>query len=164
MAPALLSEQKGGELLQVPNHPDLSTKDLLRALDNCRTIGQVLSFVQHSGIVIQMKSQQSASSLPRQQLKPNPGKSPLESLKAQVKDAILEAEKRDSKEDILKEIDRCNTIVQIFQLVQRHNIVIQMKSQQSASCLPKKQVPLIPDKSPLDSLKEQVKDAVMHGG
>ena len=150
--------------MQVPNHPNLSTKDLLRALEQCTTINQVFSFVQHTGIVIQMKSQQSASSLPKPTPVPIPDKSPLESLKAQVRDAILEAEKRDSREDIIKEIDRCNTIVQIFQLVQRHNIVIQMKSQQSASCLPKKQVPLIPDKSPLDSLKEQVKEAVMNGG
>ena len=150
--------------MQVPNHPNLTTKDLLRALEQCTTINQVFSFVQHTGIVIQMKSQQSASSLPKPTPVLIPDKSPLESLKAQVRDAILEAEKRDSREDIIKEIDRCNTIVQIFQLVQRHNIVIQMKSQQSASCLPKKQVPLIPDKSPLDSLKEQVKEAVMNGG
>lgn len=150
--------------MQVPGHPHLTTADLLKALDQCSTINQVFSFVQHTGIVIQMKSQQSASSLPKQQYVPNPGKSPLDSLKAQVRDAILEADKRESKDDIIREIDSCNTIVQIFQLVQRHNIVIQMKSQQSASCLPKKQVPLIPDKSPLDSLKEQVKEAVLNGG
>ena len=150
--------------MQIPGHPDIPTKELLKALDNCSTIGQVFSFVQHTGVKIQMKSQQSASSLPRKQLPPIPSQMPLESLKAQVKDAILEAERRNSKEDLLKEIDKCNTIVQIFQLVERNNIVIRMRSQQSASCLPKKQVPLIPDKSPLESLKEQVKDAVMNGG
>ena len=150
--------------MQIPGHPNIPTKDLLRALDQCSTIAQVFSFVRHTGVVIQMKSQQSASSLPRKQLPPIPDQMPLESLKAQVRDAILAAEKRNSKEDIIKEIDSCNTIVQIFQLVQRHNIVIQMRSQQSASCLPKKQVPLIPDKSPLESLKEQVKDAVLNGG
>ena len=150
--------------MQIPGHSNLTTEDLLKALDNCRTIEQIFSFVRHTGIVIQMKSQQSASSLPRRQLPPIPDKAPIDSLKAQVREAILEAERRSSKEDIIKEIDSCNTVVQIFQLVRRHNIVIQMKSQQSASCLPKKQLPLIPDKSPLESLKEQVKDAVLNGG
>ena len=154
---------KGGRLLQIKGHPAIPTEDLLRAVDNCQTVEQIFSFVKNTGLVIQMKSQQSASSLPKPAPVPLPQKSPLESLKSQVKAAVLEAERREKKEDILRQIDSCNTIVQIFQLVQRHNIVIQMKSQQSASCLPMKKVPLIPDKSPLDSLKEQVKDAVING-
>ncbi len=150
--------------MHISGHPHIPTEDLLKAVDNCQTIEQVFAFVKHTGLVIQMKSQQSASSLPRPTPVPMPQQSPLDSLKRQVKEAIYEAERRDKREDILREIDSCNTIIQIFQLVQRHNIVIQMKSQQSASCLPMKKVPLIPDKSPLDSLKEQVKDAVMNGG
>jgi hypothetical protein len=42
-----------------------------------------------------------------------------------------------------------------------------MKSFSSASCLPQHKpdpTQLIPDKSPLDRLKEQVLDAVMNGG
>ena len=155
---------KGGVRLHIPGHPDLSTEDLIRAVDNCQTIEQIFSFVKHTGLVIGMKSQQSASSLPKPAPVPMPQLAPLDSLKRQVKAAIYEADHREKREDILKQIDSCNTIIQIFQLVQRHNIVIQMKSQQSASCLPKQNVPLIPDKSPLDSLKEQVMEAVMNGG
>ena len=150
--------------MQVQGYQKKTTAELLQAIDACQSISQVCALVQHEHIVIQMKSQQSASCLPKQQLIPMPDRSPLDSLKAQVKDAVLEAARRDTKEDILKAIDRCNTIVQIFQLVQKHNIVIQMKSQQSASCLPMQKLPPRPDTSPLDRLKEQVKDAVMNGG
>ena len=137
---------------------------LIRAVDSCVSINQLFALVQREGIVIRMKSQQSASSLPKQYPAPMPQRSPLDKLKDQVKAAIYEAERRVSKEDILDAIDKCNTIIQIFQLVQKHNIVIQMKSQQSASCLPMKKVPLRPDKTPLESLKEQVKEAVINGG
>ena len=150
--------------MHIPGHPDIPTEELLRAVDNCQTIEQVFAFVKHSGLVIRMKSQQSASSLPKPTPLAMPRQAPLDSLKRQVKAAIYEAERREKRDDILRRIDSCNTVVQIFQLVKQYNIVIQMKSQQSASCLPMKKVPLIPDKSPLDSLKEQVKDAVLNGG
>ena len=55
----------------------------------------------------------------------------------------------------------------LFELVKNEHIVIQMKSFNSASCLPQHKIDdteLIPDQSPLDRLKEQVLDAVMNGG
>lgn len=71
--------------------------------------------------------------------------------------------KRKSKTELLKAVDDCVSISQLCALVQHEGIVIQMQSQQSASNLPKKVLSpqdLIPNKSPLDKLKEKVTAAV----
>lgn len=71
--------------------------------------------------------------------------------------------KRKTKAQLLKAIDECVSISQLCALVQHEGIVIMMQCQQGASNLPKKVLSpkdLIPDKSPLDRLKQRVKEAV----
>ena len=68
-----------------------------------------------------------------------------------------------TKEELLKAIDSCVSISQLCALVQHEHIVIQMKSQSSASSLPQKKLAaedFIPNRSPLDKLKEDIKEAV----
>ena len=67
-------------------------------------------------------------------------------------------------EELLRAIDTCPTIDKLFELVRNEHIVIQMKSFNSASCLPAQKLTPDPGVSPLDRLKEQVIDAVMNGG
>ncbi|MBR1534722.1 MAG: hypothetical protein IJ639_10175, partial [Ruminococcus sp.] len=74
---------------------------------------------------------------------------------------------RHTKEQIIRAVETCPTIDKLFELVKNEHIVIQMKSFHSASSLPQRKLSgaeLIPDKSPLELLKEQVLDAVMNGG
>ncbi len=68
-----------------------------------------------------------------------------------------------SREDLFKAIDNCVSISQLFALVQHEKINIQMRTLNGASNIqPKKLSPedFIPNKSPLDKLKEAVKQAV----
>lgn len=68
-----------------------------------------------------------------------------------------------TKEELLKAIDSCVSISQLCALVQHEHIVIQMKSQSSASCIPQKKLTaedFVPNRSPLDKLKDDIKEAV----
>lgn len=71
---------------------------------------------------------------------------------------------RKTKEQLLKEINECKSLSQLFALIQHEGIVIQMHSQSGASNLtPKKLDPkeIIKKKdTPLDRLKAQVRKAV----
>ena len=148
-----------------------TTEELLRAIDTCPSIDKLFELVKNEHIVIQMKSFSSASSLPRQEPKLIPDLSPLDSLRIQVRQAVLDEARRAStpppymrqhtKEQLLRAVQTCPSIDKLFELVKNEHIVIRMKSFHSASSLPMKDVPLIPDKSPLDSLKEQVCEAIM---
>lgn len=154
-----------------------TTEELLRAIDTCPTIEKLFELVKNEHIVIQMQSFNSASSLPKQAPKPIPDLSPLDSLKIRVREAVLnEAHKnkapyqppqRHTKEQLIRAVQTCPTIDKLFELVKNEHIVIRMKSFNSASGLPQKRLSgaeLMPDKSPLDRLKEQVLDAVINGG
>ncbi|MBQ3329542.1 MAG: hypothetical protein IJG87_00020, partial [Ruminococcus sp.] len=136
----------------------------------------LFELVRNEHIVKQMQSFNSASSLPKQAPEPIPDLSPLDALKIRVREAVLnEARRRDvppqrprhTKEQLIRAIQTCPTIDKLFELVKNEHIVIQMKSFSSASGLPQKRLSgeeLMPDKSPLDRLKEQVLDAVINGG
>lgn len=148
-----------------------TTEQLLRAIDTCPSIDKLFEIVKNEHIVIQMQSFNSASSLPKQAPKQIPDLSPLDSLKIQVRQAVLDAARekapRHTKEQLIRAVQTCPSIDKLFELVKNEHIVIRMKSFNSASCLPQQKLDnaeLIPDKSPLDRLKEQVLDAVMNGG
>ena len=148
-----------------------SLEELLRAIDTCPSIDKLFELVKNEHIVIQMKSFNSASSLPRQEPKLIPDLSPLDSLRIQVRQAVLDEARRKAapptvhtKEQLIRAIETCPTIDKLFELVKNEHIVIQMKSFNSASSLPAYKPQLIPDKSPLDSLKEKVMEAVLNGG
>lgn len=141
--------------------------ELLRAIDECVSIGQLCALVQHEHIVIRMKSQQTASNIPRTELPKNPDISPLESLRAQVREAAIATAQNHSKEELVRAVETCPSIDKLFDLVKREHIVIQMKAQHSASCLPQQRLTgddFDPSISPLDKLKDQVKSAIIYGG
>ena len=156
-----------------------TTEQILRAIDTCPTIDKLFELVKNERIVIQMQSFNSASSLPKQTPKEIPDMSPLDSLKAKVRQAVLNADgrrgtlppgsqyTRHTKEQLIRAVQTCPTIDKLFELVKNEHIVIRMKSFNSASSLPQRRLggaELMPDASPLERLKEQVLDAVMNGG
>ena len=158
--------------MRVQGYQKHTTEQILRAIDTCPSIDKLFEIVKNEHIVIQMQSFNSASSLPKQV----PDLSPLDSRKIQVRQAVMDADRRrgtlppnprHTKEQLIRAVQTCPTIDKLFELVKNEHIVIQMKSFNSASSLPQHKLggaELIPDKSPLDRLKEQVLDAVMNGG
>jgi len=140
--------------------------ELLKAIDDCRSISQLCALVQHEHIIIQMKSQQAASNIPYRELPKNPALSPIESLRAQIREAAIAMDRRRSKADLIRAVETCPSIDKLFELVKNEHIVIQMKSQHSASCLPQHRLSgaeLMPDTTPLERLRQQVLDAVIYG-
>ncbi len=173
-------EHSGSEAIK----PDLPVSDsprpqtpeqLLRAIDTCPSIDKLFAIVKNEHIVIQMQSFNSASSLPRRVPKQIPDLSPLDSLKIQVRQAVMDAARlrgerpaqpQHTKEQLIRAVEICPTIDKLFELVKNEHIVIKMKSFNSASGLPQRKLSgaeLKPDSSPLDRLKKQVLDAVING-
>lgn len=153
--------------MQVHGYRKKSKAELLKALDECISIGQVCALVQHEGIVVRMKSQASASNIPYRELPKDRDLSPLQSLKEQVREAIYAMPETHSKEQLIRAVQLCPSIDKLFELVKNEHIVIQMKAQHSASCLPQKRLSgdeLMPDKTPLEMLKDQVLSAIVYGG
>ena len=164
--------------MQKQGYQKHTTEQILRAIELCPSIDKLFEIVKHEQIVIQMQSFNSASSLPKQTPKQIPDLSPLESLKIQVRQAVMDADRKQhipapyrpqphTKEQLIRAVQTCPTIDKLFELVKNEHIVIRMKSFSSASSLPQRKpgdMELMPDKSPLDRLKEQVLDAVMNGG
>ena len=149
--------------MQVQGRQKMPLGNLLRAIDNCQSINELFALVRREGIVIQMRSQSAASNIDYKPLPKNPGILPLDTLKKQVREAVIESSKQHSEDQLIRAIETCPTIDKLFELVKKENIVIQMKSFNSASNLPQKkpsEMQFIPDKSPLDRLKEQVINAV----
>ncbi len=70
--------------------------------------------------------------------------------------------KKKTKAQLLKAVDECVSISQLCALIQHEGIVIQMQCHSLASNLPKKVLPTGEDavKSPLDNLKERVKEQI----
>lgn len=156
---------KGGYAVPIQGRQKMPLGDLLKAIDDCRSINELFALVYREGIVIQMRSQSSASNIDYQPLPKNPGILPLETLKKNVRDAAIEESRRHNKEQLLRAIETCPSIDKLFELVKNEHIVIRMKSFSSASNLPQNkpsEMALMPDKSPLERLKEQVADAVMY--
>ncbi len=149
--------------MQVQGRQKMPLGNLLNAIDECRSINELFALVHREGIVIQMRSQSAASNIAYKPLANNPGILPLDTLKKQVREAVIESSKQHSTEQLIRAIETCPTIDKLFELVKRENIVIQMKSFNSASNLPQlkpSEMQLVPDKSPLERLKEQVVNAV----
>lgn len=149
---------------EVPHRRPLG--ELLHAIDTCPTIGQLCELVRREHIVIQMKSQQAASNIPFRPLPQNPQISPLESLRAQVREAAIAMYQSHTKAELIRAVETCPSIDKLFELVKNEHIVIQMKSQNSASCLPQHRLSgaeLRPDTTPLERLRQQVLEAVIYG-
>ncbi|MBQ3265707.1 MAG: hypothetical protein IJH07_08010 [Ruminococcus sp.] len=75
-----------------PQRPRHTKEQLIRAVQTCPTIDKLFELVKNERIVIQMKSFSSASGLPQRRLSGaelTPDKSPLDRLKEQVLDAVM---------------------------------------------------------------------------
>ena len=151
--------------MQTQGRQKMPLGELLKAIDECQSINELFALVHREGIVIQMRSQSSASNIQYKPLPKNPGILPLETLKKNVREAAIEASRKHSKEQLLHAVATGPTIDKLFELVKNEHIVIQMKSFHSASNLPQKkpsEMELMPASSPLDRLKEQVMEAIMY--
>ena len=140
--------------------------ELLRAVDTCPTIEKLFELVKNEHIVIQMKNQQAASNIPFRPLPHDSARSPIDSLRAQVREAVIAMYKDHTKDELINAVKTCPTIDKLFELVKKEHIVIQMKSQNSASCLPMRRLSgseLTPDTTPLERLKQQVLEAIIYG-
>jgi hypothetical protein len=141
-------------------------QELIREVEECETIDKLFEIVRDRHIVIQMKSQNAASNIPFEPLPENPELSPLDTLRSQVRDAVDEMFRDDDRQELIREVQTCPTIDKLFEIVRDRHIVIQMKSQNSASCLPQKQFSeeeLMPDTTPLERLRQQVLEAILYG-
>lgn len=63
--------------------------------------------------------------------------------------------------ELFKAIDACTTLSELFDLIKRENIVVQMHSQSGASNLkPRKLSPVDTKEPPLERLKKEIKNAI----
>ena len=71
--------------------------------------------------------------------------------------------KKKTKAELLKAVDDCVSISQLFALVQHEGLVLQMQSLPGASNIAPKKLPTgeMVGKSPIDSLKDRVKIAII---
>ena len=71
--------------------------------------------------------------------------------------------KKKSKAELLEAVDECVSISQVCALVQHEGLVLQMQCLPGASNIPKKELSTgeMVVKSPLDSLKDRVKIAII---
>lgn len=72
--------------------------------------------------------------------------------------------KKKTKDELIKAIDECKSISQLFALVQHEQIELRMQSMCSASNLPPRtpNIPKDPTESPLARLKDAVRQCVMN--
>ena len=151
--------------MQTQTHKRRPLSELLHAIDTCPSIDKLFALVKNEHIVIRMKSQQAASNIPYRELPKNPMLSPLESLRAQVREAAIAMYKKHTKDELIRAVETCPSIDKLFELVKNEHIIIRMKSQNSASCLPQKRLSgseLMPDTTPLERLRQQVLEAVIY--
>ena len=147
-------------------------QELIKAIQDCTTLSQLFALIQLEGITLQMHSQPGASNLTPRRLSPqdivNNSDTPLERLKAEVLKAIgYKAPRRsyDDKSRLLGMIDSTTTLSELFALIQREKITIQMHSQPGASNLTPRV--LSPNEAadkndtPFERLKAEVRKAVI---
>ncbi len=86
---------EGGDCVKsvgVSGYSKKSKKELLRAIDECKTLSQLFALIQHEHIVIQMHAQSGASNLTPQKLGPKEiienKDTPFDRLRAQVRKAV----------------------------------------------------------------------------
>ena len=147
-----------------------SREELISAIRGCTSLSQLFALIQLEGITLQMHSQPGASNLAPRRLTPQDiirnNDTPLERLKAEVLKAIGYKPPRWKPEDrsrILGAIDSTPTLSELFALIQREGIRIQMHSQPGASnrtprVLTQKEIE--EKDTPFERLKAEVRKAV----
>ena len=147
-----------------------SREELISAIQGCTSLSQLFALIQLEGITLQMHSQPGASNLAPRSLAPQDiirnNDTPLERLKAEVLKAIGYKPPRWKPEDrsrILGAIDSTQTLSELFALIQREGICIQMHSQPGASNLTPRvltQKEIEERDTPFERLKAEVRKAV----
>ena len=147
-----------------------SREELISAIQGCTSLSQLFALIQLEGITLQMHSQPGASNLAPRRLTPQDiirnNDTPLERLKAEVLKAIGYKPPRWKPEDrsrILGAIDSTQTLSELFALIQREGIRIQMHSQPGASNLTPRvltQKEIEEHDTPFERLKAEVRKAV----
>lgn len=147
-----------------------SREELISAIQGCTSLSQLFALIQLEGITLQMHSQPGASNLAPRRLTPQDiirnNDTPLERLKAEVLKAIGYKPPRWTPEDrsrILGAIDSTQTLSELFALIQREGICIQMHSQPGASNLTPRvltQKEIEERDTPFERLKAEVRKAV----
>ena len=149
-----------------------SRDQLIKAIQDCTSLSQLFALIQLEGITLQMHSQPGASNLAPRRLTPqdiiNNNDTPLERLKAEVLKAIGFKPPRRSYEDksrLLRQIDSCTTLSELFELIQKEKVVIQMHAQPGASNLTPRvlspQEMVDENDTPFERLKAEVRRAVV---
>lgn len=150
-------------------------RELLKAIDDCTSLSQLFALIQHEQIEIQMHAQSGASNLTPRKLSPQDiirSKSlPLDRLKAEVKRAVcagyVPPRSQESDSALIRQIQATKTLSELFALIQREQIVIQMHAQSGASnvapkkLLPKKSIAIDSKDSPFERFKAEVVKSVL---
>ena len=147
-----------------------SREELISAIQGCTSLSQLFALIQLEGITLQMHSQPGASNLAPRRLTPQDiirnNDTPLERLKAEVLKAIGYKPPRWKPEDrsrILGAIDSTQTLSELFALIQREGIRIEMHSLPGASNLTPRvltQKEIEERDTPFERLKAEVRKAV----
>lgn len=147
-----------------------SREELISAIQGCTSLSQLFALIQLEGITLQMHSQPGASNLAPRRLTPQDiirnNDTPLERLKAEVLKALGYKPPRWKPEDrsrILGAIDSTQTLSELFALIQREGIRIQMHSQPGASNLTPRvltQKEIEEKDTPFERLKAEVRKTV----
>ena len=148
--------------MEVLGYKKKTKSELLKAIEECKSISQLCALVQHEGITIQMQCLPGASNIPKKNLPIGElaVKSSLDNLKERVKMEVLGHKK--NKSELLEAVEECESISQLCALVRHEGITIQMQCLPGASNIPKKNLPTgeMVVNSPLDNLKDRVRNAV----
>ena len=150
-----------------------SQAQLVKAIEETKTLSQLFALIQKEQIHIQMHAQSDASNITPTRIAPGRTElSPLERFKLEIKNAICPLPKQQiggyqSKEKarLLQAIDECTSLSQLFALIQLEHIVVQMHAQSGASNLTPRKLTLkeLKDMSdtPFERLKAEVRRSVL---
>ena len=148
--------------MEVLGYKKKTKSELLKAIEECKSISQLCALVQHEGITVRMQSLPGASNVPNEKLPIDElaAKLSLDNFKDSVRQEVLGYKK--TKSELIEAVDECNSISQLCALVKHEGIKIQMQCLPGASNIPQKKLPTgeLAVKSPLENLKDRVRNAV----
>ncbi len=118
---------------------------IIEKLEECNSLSELFDFIKKENIVIHMHSQTGASNLVKKKLEPkiNAGNSdtPFERLKAEVRNELEKNEDsidipvKKSNNQLLRELDECETLSQLLEMIRHDNIEIQLYGKPDSSYL-----------------------------
>ena len=152
-------------------------KDLPDAVRACTTLSELFDLVRREKIVVQMHAQSGASNITPKKLDLSLKLSPLERMKLEVLKALGAEEEmpvytapvsgyqKKSLPQLLQAIDSCDSLSQIFALIQHENLELEMRAQEGASNLTPKKLSsseiIGSSDLPLERLKKELKRSII---